>query len=60
MAPLLNYFQLWLSHLLEVLPQTTTGDNFCDEMNLLFFLANPSADECDDVWMIQLFDDFDL
>lgn len=59
-APFLDDLELGLAHLLEILSQTAAGNDLGDEMNLFFFLANPGADERDDVWMIELLYDFDF
>lgn len=58
MTPLFDDLELWLAHLFEVLAQTAAGDNLGDEMNLFFLLANPGADERDDVRMVQFLDNF--
>lgn len=58
MTPFFNNFEFWLSHFLEVLSQTSAGNNLSDKMDLLRLLTNPRADKGYDVWMMQLFDKF--
>ena len=60
MAPDLDDLQLRIPHLLQELPQAASGDHLGDEVDLILLLADPCADERNNVLVFHLLNQLDL